>query len=65
MTIYTTYMLLKKVNAEITDLNKNVASMIIRAYMTSKNLYEEDMVNLMREFIETGMLNFKDYNLIF
>ena len=65
MVNYSTDMLLNEVGAEHTEANKNVANMIIRVYMTSKNLYAEDMVNLMKEYITTGVINFNKYNLVF
>ena len=64
-TIYTSNQLLTACNAPQTQDNMMIAQTIIRMYMTAKNFFQEDMIELMNEFITSGSLNFRKYNIQF
>lgn len=64
-TIYTSTQLLTVCNAEQTQDNMMIAQTIIRMYMIAKNFFQEDMISCMQEFITSGSLNFRKYNIQF
>ena len=64
-TIYTSNQLLSACNAEQTQINICTAQAIINIYNNAKNFYQEDMIQCMNDFLITGNLNFRKYNIQF
>lgn len=64
-TIYTSSQLLTVCNAEQTQTNICIAQTIINMYMSAKTFFQEDMIDCMKEFLTTGSLNFRKYNIQF
>lgn len=65
MTIWNSNQLLSVCNAEQTQTNVCIAQTIINMYMKSKNFYQENMVECMRDFLNNGTINFRKYNIQF
>ena len=64
-TIYTSNQLLSVCNAPQTQVNNCIAQTIINMYMSAKTFFQEDMIECMTEFITSGSLNFRKYNIQF
>lgn len=65
MAIYKADQLLTVCQAPQTQTNICIAQTIINMYMQSKNFFVENMIDCMKEFISTGILNFAKYNIQF
>ncbi len=65
MAIYTSKQLLEVFNAEPTQDNTCIAQTIINMYMQSRNFFIENMIDCMKTFLITGVLDFRKYNIQF
>lgn len=65
MAIWNSNQLLDVCKAEPTQTNTCIAQAIINMYMSAKNFFQDDMVNCMMEFLASGSLNFRKYNIQF
>ena len=63
--IYSSSQLLTICDAEQTQTNICIAETIINMYMQSKNFYENHVIECMKEFLSTGNINFRKYNIKF
>jgi len=64
-TIYTSKQLLEECKAEQTQNNICIAQTIINMYMQSKNFFIENMIDCMKTFLVTGILDFAKFNIQF
>lgn len=65
MAIYTSSQLLTICNAEQTQDNIFIAQTIINIYMQSKNFFTENMIDCMKTFLVSGILDFAKFNIQF
>jgi hypothetical protein len=65
MAIYTVNQLLTTCNAYNTQVNNCVAQTIINMYMQSKNFMVEHVIDCMKTFLITGILDFAKFNIQF
>ena len=63
--IYSSSQLLAICNAPETQTNICIAETIINMYMQSKNFYENHVIECMQDFLSSGSLNFRKYNIKF
>jgi adenine deaminase len=65
MAIFKADQLLNVCNAEQTQDNICIAQTIINIYMQSKNFFTENMIDCMKTFLVTGILDFARFNIQF
>lgn len=65
MDVYTSDLLIRKCNANPTEANKSIASYLLSVYMQSINFYENDLISCFEEYLKTGCLNLREYNIKF